>query len=735
MYVLDGGLRLVAPGVVGELYVGGAGLARGYLNRAGLTAGRFVADPFGAAGGRLYRTGDLVRWGGDGQLEFVGRADDQVKVRGFRIETGEIETVLAEQPGVAQAVVVVREDRPGDKRLVGYVVADTDTDTDAVVVVDGSGLDVAAVREGVRGRLPQYMVPSVVVVLDGLPLTVNGKLDRGALPVPDVSGMVSGRGPRTGREEVLCGLFAQVLGLAEVGIDDSFFALGGDSISSIQLVSRARSAGVELSPRLVFEHQTVAALAVVAGESAAGGVAGDGEGVGEVVPTPVMRWLAEVPGPVEGFNQSMAVPVPDGLGLAGICAGLQALTDHHDVLRLRMTGMDTTSTSSQHQQQYQCWCWCWCGADGVGVGWGLEVLPVGSVPVGECVVRVDVAGVEGEELARVASVAGEAARCRLAPGAGRVWQAVWFDPGPQAAGSGSGWLVLVVHHLAVDGVSWRILLPDLAAAWAAVAAGERPVLDAVVTSFRRWAGMLPGLAEVRAGELPLWCGVLEGSGREALLGRRALDRVRDTVGGAGVVSVSVPAGVSEAVLTRVPALFHAGADDVLLTALALAVTAWRHQHGRCDQHGGCDRHGGCGRGDVLVDVEGHGRVDVEGVDLSRTVGWFTTIFPVRLDVGEVDWDEVWAGGPALGRVVKRVKEQMNALPDDGFGYGLLRYLNPGTAPVLAGYDRPQIAFNYLGRFDTALEAGSGRGSGARRCRSGHGDVPLSGDQRDRARQW
>ncbi|MGX1621177.1 amino acid adenylation domain-containing protein, partial [Streptomyces sp. NPDC055506] len=259
VYVLDGGLRLVAPGVVGELYVGGAGLARGYLNRAGLTAGRFVADPFGAAGGRLYRTGDLVRWGADGQLEFVGRADDQVKVRGFRIETGEIETVLAEHPGVAQAVVVVREDRAGDKRLVGYIIPEHPaTDAEAAT----GGVDTVALRESLRGRLPEYMLPSVLVALDSLPLTANGKLDRAALPVPDLSGMTSGRGPRTAREEVLCGLFAQVLGLPKVGIDDSFFALGGHSLLAMQLISQVRSVlGMELSIRNLFEAPTVAALA------------------------------------------------------------------------------------------------------------------------------------------------------------------------------------------------------------------------------------------------------------------------------------------------------------------------------------------------------------------------------------------------------------------------------------------------------------------------------------------
>ena len=591
VYVLDGGLRLVPPGVVGELYVGGVGLARGYVNRPGLTASRFVADPFGH-GERLYRTGDLVRWNADGQLEFAGRVDDQVKVRGFRVEPGEVEAVLAAHELVAQVAVVVREER-----LVAYVVP-----------VAGD-LDPSTLRGHAVARLPEYMVPAVFVSLDALPLTPNGKLDRAALPTPEV--VVSGREPRDARESALCGLVAEVLGLERVGIDDRFFELGGDSISSIQLVSRARVAGLVISPRQVFELQTVAALAAVA----TGVVAASAEdGVGSVELTPIMRWLVERGG-VEGFDQVVVVRVPAGLDEAGVLAGLQMLLDHHDVLRMRLAGEE------------------------------LVIGEPGSVRAVDCL--------------------GEGSPD---PRSGVMLRAVRI---------GAERLRLSVHHLAVDGVSWRILIADLVAAWAAVEAGREPRLDPVGTSFRRWSRLLVAEAPRRAGELGLWTSMLAAPGGEAF----AEAGSGPWRGPLRSVRVSVPAELTSALLTTVPALFYAGVQEVLLAGLVLAVADRRR---RRDEVGMA----------VLVAVEGHGREEfADGLDLSRTVGWFTSLFPVRLEAAS-----------DVGQTLRQVKERLRTLPDNGLGYGLLRYLNAETAPVLAGFAGPQIGFNYLGRIDGAGEA-------------------------------
>ena len=695
VYVLDGGLEPVPAGVVGELYVAGAGLARGYVGRAALTGERFVADPFGPAGARMYRSGDLARWRHDGVLEFVGRADAQVKLRGFRIEPGEIEALLLRHAGVAQCAVVLREDAPGNKRLVAYVVAAAGPGVDAgspaaglsaadrsrvpvaapntaardTAALASAVLDSAALRAFVGARLPDYMVPSGFVVLERLPLTPNGKLDRRALPAPETAPAAVRREPRTPSEEVLCALFAQVLGVDRVGIDDNFFALGGDSIMSIQLVSRARKAGLTITPRAVFQHQTVAALAAAAAVAADGTDVVADVAVGSLPMTPIMRWQAEQGGPLDRLNQAMLLRLPVGVREADLLGALQSVLDHHDGLRLRRTG-DPVGADGQQDQ---------AAAD----TWQFEVLPAGSVPASACLRRIEVSGLSDADLRACIAREAPAAECRLAPSSGTMVQAVWFDAGVEHPGR----LLLTIHHLSVDGVSWRILLPDLSAAWEALVRGEPPALPARGTSFRHWAQRLAAHAqdEERVAELPFWRGML--GAPSVSLADGALDATRDRAGTAGHLTLTLDAGQTGALLTRVPAAFHGGINDVLLSALAVALAQWCRRRGR-----------GSGQA-VLVDLEGHGREEVfTDVELSRTVGWFTSLYPVRLDAGGIDLADAMAGGAALGRALKSIKEQLRAIRDNGLGYGLLRYLNDETGAQLAEFAPPQIAFNYLGRF-------------------------------------
>ncbi|WP_189226194.1 non-ribosomal peptide synthase/polyketide synthase [Saccharothrix coeruleofusca] len=601
-YVLDGSLGVVPIGVVGELYVAGAGLARGYVGKPAATAERFVASPFG---GRMYRTGDLVRWTADGQLEFLGRADDQVKIRGFRVEPGEIETALRQLPGVAEAAVVVGTGE--HKRLIGYVVGDVD------------GIET---RQALARVLPGYLVPAAVVVLEVLPLTANGKLDRKALPEPSFTAKATA--PRSEREELLCRLFAEVLGLEEVGADDEFFALGGDSIMSIQLASRARRAGLALTAKDIFEHNTPQALALVAESTVEELI--EEPWSGEVELTPIMRHFVEIGGPIEKLSQWRVVQVPAGCTEEKLTRTIQALVDHHEVLRLR-----------------------------IGRDWRAEVVP--SLPVRITRVETD----DPREMARHAT----AARDRLA--LDNMMEAVWFDRGAEP-----GRLFLILSHFAVDGVSWRILLPDLAEAWAAIDRGEQPALQPVRTSFRGWAKRLAEWG-ARVQDQDYW--------REVVAVPPLFDHTgRDTIDDAKSLSLTLPADVTAALLTTVPEAFSARINEVLLAGLAMAVRDLRSVPS------------------FLVDLEGHGRHDelVGKVDTSRTMGWFTSMHPVRLDPGVFDHRDAWAGGPATGQILKRVKETLRGVPDHGLGYGF--------AGVTG---RAEIGFNYLGRFSESSTADAG----------------------------
>ncbi|WP_229916012.1 non-ribosomal peptide synthetase [Streptomyces fructofermentans] len=668
-YVLDDRLQPVPPGVTGELYLAGGGLARGYLGRPALTAERFVADPFGGPGSRLYRTGDLARWTPDGRLDYLGRADDQVKIRGFRIEPGEIESVLTAHQDVAQALVTVRQEGVR-KLLVAYVVP-----------APGAQPDPGRLRGHVAGRLPDHMVPAAVVLLDRLPELANGKLDRAALPAPDFAALSTGRAPGTELERTLCGVFADVLGLDEVGVDDDFFALGGDSIMAMQLVSRARAAGVRITPRLVLRHRTVAGLADVATATGAADARTADEGTGVVPLTPVMHWLRELGGPFTGYHQSALVRTPAALERPGLAAVLRALADRHAMLR--GTLVRTGAAASEEHGEGTADAGRDSRSERGAEHWSVHVPPAGSVDPETWIERVDVAGLDADALRTAVSDHAHRARAALDPEAGTMVRAVWFD-----AGTEPGRLLLMAHHLVTDGVSWRVLLPDLETAWRAVRAGRPAELAPVETSFRTWARRLDELAQdpAREAELPFWTAVLEGAAPLPL--SSPLDPERDTTATVREMELRLPAEHTGPLLSAVPTAFSANVNDVLLTALGLAVADWRRRH---DDGPG---------GPVLVDLESHGRDEelTEDADLSRTVGWFTSVFPVLLDPGPVDLDEALDGGPAVEAALGRIRGHLAVLPANGTGYGMLRHLNPRTAPVLAAHATPPIEFNYLGRF-------------------------------------
>ncbi|WP_103352222.1 non-ribosomal peptide synthetase [Amycolatopsis sp. CA-128772] len=630
VYVLGAALQPVPIGVAGELYVAGPSLARGYLDRPGLTADRFTANPFGAPGERMYRTGDVVRWTAAGQLEFTGRADDQVKVRGFRIELGEVEAALTRHASVAAAVAAVQQDGSGHKRLVACFV--TEPGTEPV----GAG----ELREFLARSVPGHLVPSALLELPALPLGPSGKVDRRALPVVAAAAEPAGRHvePATPAERALCEIWAQVLGLDRVGTEDNFFELGGDSILSMQVVSRARQAGLRLSTKDIFLHQTIAALAPEAGAVAEEAEAG-GPVVGPVPLTPIQDWFfaTHTVNP-HHFNQSMLVELADGFDAGALRTALAAVWTHHDALRMRFTR--------------------------TGEGWRQHNA---DVEPGPALRHEDVTAVpEGRRAAALERIADDV-HAGFDLGEGPLLAAVLVTAEP-------AWrprLFLAAHHVVVDAVSWRILLDDLDTAYRQAARDVPIDLGPRTTSFRDWAHRLRD--HVRAGgfadELAYWTGL-------PAAGELPVDHDGGTTGTAEV-TVVLDADDTNALLRSAPAAYRTRVNDVLLAALAWALARWT------------------GRPDVSIALEGHGREDVlDGVDLTRTVGWFTTLFPVALSIEDADAD-----GPDWRTLVKSVRKQLRAVPGNGFSYGALRHLgDPDVRERLAAAG-PQLSFNYLGQWD------------------------------------
>ena len=666
VYVLDAALRPVPPGVIGELYVAGPGLARGYLGRPGLTAARFMADPFGASGERMYRTGDLARRHEDGELRFAGRVDDQIKLRGFRIEPGEVESALRRSPLVRDAVVTVRTEALGDgagagpARLVAYVVL-TNGSADEGAGFLADQVPVAELRAHLAGLLPPHMVPSLFVPLDRLPLTPSGKIDRRALPDPGPARAAAGPrvALRTDTERRIARIWSDVLGIEEIGADDNFFVLGGDSILSMQVVSRLRRDGLHLATRDLFSHQTVAELATVVRDAPQRG--GDGGPVsGEVPLTPIQEWFLGTPRAAHHhFNQSTLLELGADPDPQALRAALHALLEQHDALRMRFT----------RDEQ----------------GWHQFNPP--PAPTDDLLVHHDLTGQSSEQADAAIARAADDLHAGFDLARGPLLRAALFsgDPGRPVL------LLLVAHHLVVDAVSWRVLRDDLESAYRQAAQGEPVALGERGTSFREWA--LGLAAHVAAGglddELPYWeQAVSAGSAQPARLAG---------AGEQATVTVELGEADTTALLRAAPTAYRTRVNDVLLAALALALARWT------------------GHEQVRLDLEGHGREDVlDGVDLSRTVGWFTTVYPVAFQVPapeEFGPDRDWRS------LVKSVRRQLRAVPGNGLGFGALRtFGSPEVRERLAAGGQGEVVFNYLGQWDSRPET-SDRGLVRAECGS------------------
>jgi len=634
LYVLNRELEPVPIGAMGELYIGATPVVRGYLQRPELTAEKFIPDPFGPEpGARLYKTGDLARYLHDGNIEIIGRIDHQVKIRGFRVELGEIETALCGHTLVRVATVLAREDAPGEKRLVAYLVLNQPQS------ISGSEL-----RRFLKERLPEFMVPHAFVMLDALPLTQSGKIDRRALPAPDGARPEMEKAfvaPRNRIEETLCEVWSAVLGIERVGINDNFFELGGDSILTIQVVAKANREGLGIVPRQLFQHQTIAELSTVVG-TAQSVQAEQGEVTGQLPLTPIQHWFFEQnpPGP-HHFNMSYLFELQQVLDPRVLERSVLALLAHHDALRLRFV----------HN----------------GLGWQTHNAPNDQdVPF----TRLDLSELPEALHSAAIQAAATHLQASLNLADGPIIRVTLFDPGAQQPAR----LLVIIHHLAVDGVSWRILLEDLQTVTEQLARGDKVDLPSKTTSFKEWASQLVQHAQTETIEqekaywlsqpwmnvAPLPVDYAAGANLES---------------SSETISVTLGARETEALLREIPAAHRLQINEVLLTALGQTFTRWT------------------GSSSLLVDVEGHGREDVIGnIDLSRTVGWFTSISPVLITPGNTR---------TPGDALRAVKEQLHQIPNHGFGFGLLRYLSEQTDTLeqFRALPKAEVSFNYLGQSD------------------------------------
>ncbi|UKP00593.1 non-ribosomal peptide synthetase [Nostoc sp. UHCC 0870] len=640
VYILDQNLQPVPVGVPGEIYLSGTGLARGYWKRPELTDERFIN--WGIGNSQLYKTGDRARYLPDGNIEYLGRLDHQVKLRGFRIELGEIEAVLNQHPEVTQAVAIVRNDTPEHNRLVAYV-------------VPKSHIEAAELRQFLAAKLPAYMLPTAFVILETLPLTANGKVDRHTLPIPDLSPVTTTTtAPRTPIEQQLINIWTQVLGVESLGIHDNFFSLGGDSILAIQAVAKANQQGLALRPRQMFQYQTVAELAAIVDTDTT--LSSEQTPVtGQVPLTPIQQWFFDQNlVDAHHWNQAILLEVHQSLNPHYLRQAIDQLLAHHDGLR------------SRFQQTPD--------------GWRQEILSIEEINQTSYFYHVDISNNDEKTPLSLTPLHPytptpyfqESFNLETPP----LLRVAYFDNGETQ----NHRLLIIFHHLIIDGISWRLFLEDLQLAYQQLSQSQEIQLPPKTTSYQQWANKLQEYtwsADLQPAfnywTSPTW----------QKIPPLPVDYApgSNTMADVDTYSTFLSVTDTQALLQEVPQAYRTQINDVLLTALALTFQTWT------------------GENRLLVELEGHGREDLfPSINLSRTMGWFTSLFPVLLNINP---------SADLGISLKSVKEQLRQIPDRGISYGLLRYLaSPTVRDTLKAIPLPQVRFNYLGQSDQIFSKNS-----------------------------
>ncbi|MFS0655873.1 amino acid adenylation domain-containing protein [Bacillus sp. 179-C3.3 HS] len=619
-YILDKDLQPVPQGVIGEIYVGGTGLALGYLGDEEKTMQSFIPHPF-QEGERLYKTGDMGRWLPNGMIDCLGRMDQQVKIRGHRVECGEIEAAMLRFEDITECAVIPHQHESGHKRLIGYF-------------VQKGALTQQDIRQALKGMLPDYMVPSLFIEMEELPLTPNGKVDQKRLPSPEwkqenVDTPVDG--PVSEEERVLERVWCQLLGASAIGRHDNYFELGGDSIIVIQMVARLAQEGYTIQPRDVFEKQTISQLARVMHQADASVSYDQSPVTGDVRLLPIQSWFFEQSMTNQDYwNLSAHIEINQSVSFEQLTQVFTKLVDHHDMLRAKYT---------RH-------------ADGT---WTQTICEPGITP---CITFFDLTDITKEEALEQIRLETGACQATLSLERGEVIKAILFHTSHDTSE-----LFIAAHHLVMDGISWRMIQEDVLTGLQQLGAGQDLVFAKKTASYKQWADALYDYAQSDQlqEQAAFWQSMIDKEEEGSPFHRPALSNIEEHV---DILSVQLTKDETERLLKQASQTYRTEVNDLLLSGLVQAIGQ-----------------------QVLITLEGHGREDIfEQMDLSRTVGWFTSSYPIFIPFIKAD----------VGRQIKDVKETLRAVPQKGIGYGLLRYMTESHSLKTV---TPQMSFNYLGQLD------------------------------------